>query len=92
MNTTRYACTCCGFLTLSEEPPGTFAICPVCYWEDDDVQFNNPMYGAGANAVSLIEARKNFHQYGAVLAEYSDLVRAALPEEVNELRGIYNKE
>lgn len=50
------------------------------------------MYGAGANAVSLIEARKNFHQYGAVLAEYSDLVRAALPEEVNELRGIYNKE
>ena len=27
---TRYACPCCGYLTLPEEPPGTFDICPVC--------------------------------------------------------------
>ena len=37
----RYACPCCGFLTLDEAPPGTFAICPVCFWEDDDVQFRH---------------------------------------------------
>lgn len=82
MNTTRYACPCCGFLTLPEEPPGTFAICPVCYWEDDDVQFKDPTYGAGANIVSLAEARKNFREYGAALAEYRGQVRAPLPEEV----------
>lgn len=47
------------------------------------MQFWDPMYGAGANAVSLIESRKNFRKYGAVLAEYLDRVRPPLPEEVS---------
>jgi rubredoxin len=40
----RYACSCCGYLTLDEQPPGTFDICPVCWWEDDPVQFDDPDY------------------------------------------------
>ncbi len=27
----RFPCPCCGFLTLPEEPPGTYDICPVCF-------------------------------------------------------------
>src|SRR5581483_11595042 len=70
-----YPCPCCGYLTLSEEPPGTFEVCPVCYWEDDLAQFKDPTYAGGANNVSLQEARRNFHQFGAMSAEFVDNVR-----------------
>jgi len=56
----KYACPCCGFLTLSNEPPGTYGLCPVCFWEDDGVQFQNPNYAGGANRDSLNTARANF--------------------------------
>jgi hypothetical protein len=28
--------------------PGSFVICPVCFWEDDDVQLENPNFAVGA--------------------------------------------
>jgi hypothetical protein len=83
MTTSRYPCPCCGFLTLPEKPPGTFAICPVCFWEDDDSQFRDPIFDGGANQVSLVQARKNFTEYGAVAREFRGQVRAPLPEETN---------
>ena len=48
-----YICPCCGKHTLHENPPGTFEICGICGWEDDDVQYNDPAYSGGANEVSL---------------------------------------
>jgi len=48
-----HSCPCCGFETLEEAPPGTFDICVVCGWEDDNVQFDDPDYGGGANVDSL---------------------------------------
>jgi hypothetical protein len=60
----RYPCPCCDDLTLQEPPPGTFAICKVCRWEDDRVQFRDPDYRGGANRVSLREAREAFRQRG----------------------------
>ena len=30
-------CPCCGYLVFDEEP-GSYSICPICYWEDDAVQ------------------------------------------------------
>jgi len=59
-----YTCPCCGYKTLEEEPPGTFDICPVCFWEDDESQFNNPDIRGGANAESLREAQRNFLKTG----------------------------
>jgi len=54
----RYRCPCCGNLTLDEEPPGTWLICEVCWWEDDPVQFSDAEYRGGANGPSLNEARE----------------------------------
>lgn len=58
-------CACCGFLTKSDKDSGTFEICPVCFWEDDNVQFNDIDFEGGANAESLRIARQNFQKFGA---------------------------
>src|ERR1043165_9869668 len=49
-------CPACGFLTL-EGAYGSYVICDVCGWEDDQVQLANPACGGGANSESLIEAQ-----------------------------------
>ncbi|RDW17715.1 CPCC family cysteine-rich protein [Oceanobacillus chungangensis] len=59
----KYTCLCCGYLTLDEEPPGTYNICGICFWEDDDVQYNDPNYEGGANVPSLRQAQQNFIKF-----------------------------
>lgn len=83
---TRFPCPCCGYLTMSERPPGTFAICPVCFWEDDEVQFRDPSYREGANTVSLLEARENFRRLGASDEAHRSQVRSPLAEELPSTR------
>jgi hypothetical protein len=46
-------CACCGFATLPAD--SMFEICPLCGWEDDDVQNADPDYAGGANELSLNE-------------------------------------
>jgi hypothetical protein len=77
----RYPCPCCGFLTLTTEPPGSFELCPVCYWEDDSVQSMNPDYVGGANSESLNMAKRNFREIGASSPKALPHVRRPLPEE-----------
>ncbi len=79
-----YSCLCCGYLTLGEQPPGTFEICPVCKWEDDNVQAADPPLAGGANRMSLDQARLNFARFGAVSEEMALRVRKPLPEEIPE--------
>jgi hypothetical protein len=74
-------CPCCGHLTL-EFDPGDYEICPVCYWEDDPVQSNDPDFKPGANKVSLNEARANYRAVGVSELEYKDNVRPPRPEEI----------
>jgi len=76
-----FACPCCGFVTLDEEPPGAFQIRPVCYWEDDSVQFSEPSCRGGANKMSLNEARENFQKLRASDEEFRGAVRSPLPSE-----------
>ena len=78
---TNYACPCCNFKTLKEKPTGTFQICPVCYWEDDNVQFYDHNYQGGANELSLNEARENSKKYGVSDLKFKDLVRNANNDE-----------
>jgi hypothetical protein len=62
--TTVYPCPCCGHLVF-KEPPGSYAICHICFWEDDHVQLRFPTLEGGANKLSLIQAQKNYREFGA---------------------------
>ena len=77
----RYACPCCDYLTLGDPPPGTYAICPVCWWEDDYIQFLDLDYRGGANSPSLREARASFQRCGASEPRLLEHARAPLAEE-----------
>jgi hypothetical protein len=78
----RFQCPCCGFLRIGELPPGTFEICVVCGWEDDEVQFDHPDSSGGANKVSLNEARANFKKFGACDKGWLKNVRPPRPDEI----------
>jgi hypothetical protein len=78
---TRSPCPCCGFYTLSQEPPCSYEICPVCFWEGDGVQFDDPDYAGGANRVSLNEARRRFRATGMSEPGFASHVRSPRPDE-----------
>ena len=54
MRTPTLACPSCGFVVFEEEP-GCYELCPVCDWENDGVQYEDPNYRGGANEPSLVE-------------------------------------
>ena len=74
-NEKKYTCPCCGYCTLSEEPPGSYDICEICFWEDDNVQFNDPDFAGGANDVSLRQAQHNFIKFGCSEKRFKSSVR-----------------
>lgn len=59
MSNKKYLCPCCKKYVF-EEGPGSYEICPVCSWEDDKIQAENPDYKGGANKLSLNECIKKF--------------------------------
>ncbi|EHR62990.1 hypothetical protein SaccyDRAFT_4169 [Saccharomonospora cyanea NA-134] len=61
----RFPCPCCGHRVFEQPAPGSYYICPICFWEDDDVQFRWPTMPGGANKVSLVEAQHNYRTFGA---------------------------
>lgn len=54
--TPRFACPCCGESSLSAR--GEFEICPICLWEDDPLQSEDPHFDGGGNGQSLSAARR----------------------------------
>ncbi len=78
----KYQCPCCEYYTLDKSPNNTFQLCPVCHWEDDGVQLNDPDYEGGANQMSLNSARKNFKEIGVIDLQFKGQVRAPLEEEL----------
>jgi len=78
----RFSCPCCGFLTFGEETRDTYEVCPVCFWEDDPVQFEDPDYEVGANSVSLNQAKQNFKDFGSTEERFIKNVRKPLPKEI----------
>lgn len=69
----KYTCPSCGYKTLTGTP-GTYDICPVCYWEDDAYGLYNMYVADGANYVSLEDAQKNFIKFGASEERFKDFV------------------
>lgn len=70
MSSELYTCPCCGYKTLEDGSPGSFEICSLCYWENDNVQADDPHYEGGANEVSLYQAQRNFIDFGASDKKY----------------------
>ncbi len=66
---------------MFNEPPGSYDICPICFWEDDNVQLRWPDYAGGANALSLIESQRNYGQVGATEKRFTGIVRGAAADE-----------
>lgn len=78
----KYPCPCCNFLTFDESTPGTDEMCPVCGWEDDEIQFNNPLSPEGMNTMSLAQAKNNYNKYGAASLELLAEVRKPYQDEI----------
>jgi hypothetical protein len=64
-----------------EGPPGSDDICMICFWEDDVMQLRWPQLAGATNAVSLLEAQKNFIRLGASEERFLGDVRPAAPNE-----------
>ena len=58
----NFPCPCCGYIVF-EKGPGSYDICPICFWEDDISQLRFPET-KGANKVSIIDAQRNFRSLG----------------------------
>ncbi|MDR1423550.1 MAG: hypothetical protein LBI92_02945 [Azoarcus sp.] len=56
MSNELFECPCCKNQVFAEQ--GGYEICPICHWEDDPVQSNEPDYAGGANQMSLNHARE----------------------------------
>ena len=85
----KYFCRCCFYNTLSEFPKGTYEICEICFWEDDWYQTENPFDNGGPNTVSLIQARKNFEDFGACELEMKINVRKPTSNDIRKV-DVYN--
>ena len=75
-----YPCPCCGHLTMGE-PPGSYQICAVCFWEDDAVQLRWPTWAGGANRPDLIDAQQTFIKHGAMEERFARNVREPADDE-----------
>ncbi len=56
----KHLCPVCSNFEFPEFD--SYRICPVCGWEDDDLQLKNPDYSGGANVESLNEYRKQWRE------------------------------
>lgn len=65
-------CPCCGHLVFDGKP-GTEEICPVCYWQDDDISLSNPFEAFGPNKVSLHDAQRIYLLHGVCDISYSSV-------------------
>lgn len=80
----KYTCPCCGYKTLDVAPPGSFGICGICFWEDDNVQYEDPDYAGGANEPSLRQAQKNYRLFGACDEYCLQFVRKPNADDVKD--------
>ena len=79
-NHMKYPCPCCGYLVFGEKP-GSYDCCPICYWDDDVVSLALPTVAIGPNSVSLIEAQRNFREFGASERRFVGSVRQPYRDE-----------
>ncbi len=80
----KHKCPCCGYYTIElDQGYPAYEICPVCFWEDDPEQRADETLTECANKVSLLEARKNYREFGACEAYVLKFVRGPKAEELS---------
>jgi hypothetical protein len=71
----HYTCPCCGYIVFTE-PPGSYDICLICFWEDDALQLEFALtLAGGANADTLISAQLYYLAHAAHFPDLVPLVR-----------------
>lgn len=75
-----FPCPCCGYLVFPAMA-GSFDVCPICYWEDDDAQLLDPNHVGESNRISLIEAQNNFMEKGWSDKRFAPQVSKPTPED-----------
>ncbi|WP_205624492.1 CPCC family cysteine-rich protein [Actinomadura flavalba] len=78
MPTKMFPCPCCGYLA-HDSPPGSYAVCPICAWEDDLAQLRWPDHPSGPNGVSLVAAQACFESTGACTMSSHNKTRPPAP-------------
>ena len=78
----KYPCPCCGYLVF-DESPGSYQICPICFWEDDLSQLRF-VRTTCANHVSLLEGQENFINEGVCELRFRSNVRRARASDLRE--------
>ena len=63
----KFKCPCCGQMTL--EDVNENSICPVCGWEDDWWDSNNPDSLPSCNYWTLNESRRLFNETGKTMVQ-----------------------
>lgn len=79
----RFTCPCCGYKVF-KEASGSYEICPICFWEDDIVQNENPFYAGGANEPSLYDAQQNYIRFGACEFRFIKNVREPRETDIKD--------
>ncbi|MCP3656364.1 CPCC family cysteine-rich protein [Herbaspirillum sp.] len=77
-----FTCPCCGY-EVFPTPPGSYDICPICFWEDDELQLYYP-HVHGANPASLIESQVNVVQFGACNKEMAKNTRKVTEDDTRD--------
>ena len=80
-------CPVCGKFEFEEY--GDFDICPVCNWENDNLQYDEHNYSGGANHLSVIEARIEYFVMNH--PKTAEKAAKAKEEYENNLISIYGK-
>lgn len=79
-----FPCPCCGYLSF-DQPPGSYEICGICFWEDDELQLEYATtLAGGANRPTLLDAQRNFLKFGACEPEMVGNVRSPGPSDIRD--------
>ncbi|MFI0990235.1 CPCC family cysteine-rich protein [Streptomyces exfoliatus] len=80
----KYPCVWCGRPSMDEQP-GSYEICPICFWEDDAIQLRWPEHSGGSIGPSLIAAQENYQAFGACEERSVEHVRPPEGDETMDL-------
>jgi hypothetical protein len=78
-----YPCPCCGHVVF-DEPPGSYSICPICFWEDDLVQLRGSTTPAERIARASSRAA-TFRRVGAMEERFIGNIRPPSSDEPLEV-------